>query len=122
VDSKVGTGHIHSRHRKGGSSQRRFERRRENESQAFFDRVCGRARERLGPYLEDLDHVVYGGERHTLQAFRKRCVFLGALSDRVLPLVLNVREPKQASLEAAIAEVWSSSVFSWDEAPEAANT
>ena len=113
LSSKVGTGHIHSRHRKGGSSQRRFERGREKQIEYFFDRVCSRVRERLEPYIGQLDYVVYGGERHTLLSFRKQCQFLGAIDDRTLRSSVNVREPKQATLEAAIDEVWSSEVIWW---------
>ncbi|MCJ7522830.1 MAG: hypothetical protein MUP21_11555 [Dehalococcoidia bacterium] len=111
--SKVGTGNIHSRHRKGGSSERRFARHREKEMEYFFTRVCGRVQERLEPYIERLDYLVYGGERHTLLAFRKRCEFLKRLDDRALVPLINVREPKQATLEAAIEQVWSSEVIQW---------
>jgi len=113
LSSKVGTGHIHSRHRKGGSSQRRFERGREKQIEYFFDRVCAHVRERVEPYLGQLDYVVYGGERYTLLAFRKQCEFLGAIDDRTLRSSVNVREPRQATLEAAIGEVWSSEVIQW---------
>jgi len=113
LSSKVGTGHIHSRHRKGGSSQRRFERGREKQIESFFARVCSRVREHLEPYIGQLDYVVYGGERHTLLSFRKQCRFLGAIDDRILTSSVNVREPKQATLEAAIDEVWSSKVIQW---------
>ena len=113
LSSKVGTGHIHSRHKKGGSSQRRFERGREKQVESFFGRVCSRVRERLEPYLGQLDYVVYGGERYTLLAFRKQCEFLGAIDDRTLRSSVNVREPRQATLEAAIGQVWSSEVIQW---------
>lgn len=117
LSSKVGTGHIHARHRKGGSSQRRFERGREKEIEQFFERVCSRVREHIEPHLRHLDYVVLGGERHTLLAFRRRCQFLEAVQDRTLESLLNVREPKQASLEAAIDLVWSSAVIQWSEDP-----
>jgi hypothetical protein len=116
LTSKVGTGLVHARHRKGGSSQQRFARRRLNQMDALFDRVCGRVEERLGPYASELDYVVYGGERHTLLAFRRHCDFLRKLDDRVLPSLLNIREPKQASLEAALDGVWCSRLLSWSEA------
>jgi len=116
LTSKVGGGLVHARHRKGGSSQRRFERRRVNQMDALFDRVCGRVEERLGPYASELDYVVCGGERHTLLAFRRRCDFLRKLDDRVLPSLLNIREPKQASLEVALDEVWNSRLLTWREA------
>lgn len=113
VSSKVGTGHIHSRHKKGGSSQRRIERGREKQILYFFDRVCTRARERLEPYVGQLDYVVYGGERHTLLSFRKRCGFLKRFDDRTLGSLLDIREPRQVTLESAIGEAWSSVVIQW---------
>jgi hypothetical protein len=114
LSSKVGTGNIHQRHRKGGSSARRFERHREKQIESFFERVCLRVRERLEPYLEQLDHVYYGGERNTINSFCRSCKYVEALENRTLKSVLNIREPKQASLEAAIIEVWSSKVIQWD--------
>ncbi len=113
LSSKVGTGHIHSRHKKGGASQRRFERGREKQVENFFERVCSRVRERLEPYVGQLDYVVYGGERYTLLSFCKQCQFLRAIDDRTLRSSVNVREPRQATLEAAIDEVWSSEVIQW---------
>jgi peptide subunit release factor 1 (eRF1) len=115
LSSKVGTGHIHARHKKGGSSQRRFERGREKQVEDFFDRVCSRVRERLEPYKAQLDYVVYGGEHHTLLSFRKQCRFLQQVDDRTLEPVLNVRRPRQATLWGAIGAVWSSEVIRWQE-------
>jgi len=115
VSSKVGTGLVHSRHRQGGSSAHRFERHREKQIETFFTRVCGHVREHWEPYLKQLDYVIYGGERHTLLSFRKQCEFLQQFDDRVLGTTLNVREPKQATLEAAITQAWSSEVVVWEE-------
>ena len=81
----------------------------------FFERVCGHAREHLEPYVKQMDYVVYGGERKTLQLFRKQCNFLKAFDDRVFPRTLNVRKPRQATLEEAITEVWSSTLIEWGE-------
>jgi hypothetical protein len=116
ISSKVGSGLIHSKHSKGGSSQRRFERGREKQMEQFFERICRHARERIEPLLDRLDYLVYGGERSTILAFRKQCKFLRALDDRVVGRLLDIRDPKQASLEAAIGEAWMSDVFEWDEA------
>ena len=115
VSSKVGTGLIHSRHKKGGSSQRRFERHREKQIELFFSRVCTHVRERLEPHIGRLDYVIYGGERNTLLLFRKQCRFLQLLEDRTLEALLNVREPGQRALEAAIGEAWSSRLIEWIE-------
>ena len=118
VSSKVGTGLVHSRHKKGGSSAHRFERHREKQIEYFFTRVCHHVQERLEPYLQQLDYVIYGGERHTLLSFRKQCHFLQQLDGRTLGTLLNVREPKQAALEAAITQVWSSEVIQWEESQD----
>lgn len=115
LSSKVGTGLVHSRHRQGGSSAHRFERHREKQIEYFFTRVCGHAREHLEPHLRQLDYIVYGGERHTLLSFRKQCEFTQNFDDRILESRLNVREPRQASLETAISQVWSSEVIEWQE-------
>jgi peptide subunit release factor 1 (eRF1) len=113
MSSKVGTGLVHSRHKKGGSSARRFERHREKQMEYFFDRVCVHVREQLEPMVRDLDYVIYGGERYNLLEFRKQCQFLRRLDDRTLDTLANVRRPRQATLEAAIHLVWSSLVIKW---------
>lgn len=115
ISSKVGTGLIHSRHKKGGSSQRRFERHREKQMEGFFDRVCTHVRSNLEPYARQIDHVVYGGERNTLREFRKQCNFLSEFDERTMGLRLNVRKPRQPALEAATADIWSSELVEWVE-------
>jgi peptide subunit release factor 1 (eRF1) len=118
MSSKVGTGLVHSRHKKGGSSAHRFERHREKQIEYFFTRVCNHVEEHLEPYLQQLDYVIYGGERHTLLSFRKQCHFLQQLDERTLGTLLNVREPKQTALEAAITQVWSSELIQWEESQD----
>lgn len=111
--SKVGTGLVHARHKKGGSSSGRFARHREKQAETFFSRVCAHLRDKIEPDLAGLDFVIYGGEKHTVSSFRKQCSFTGQLDGRTLDYLLNVREPKQASLEAAIGDAWSSRVNRW---------
>lgn len=113
ITSKVGTGLVHGRHRQGGSSARRFERHREAQMGAFFTRVCTRTREQIEPYSRQLDYLYFGGERGTVTEFRKQCRFVQTLETKTLPMLLNVREPKQASLINAISEAWSSRVLGW---------
>jgi len=113
VSSKVGAGNIHSRHRQGGSSSHRFERHRDKQIETFFTRVCGHVRENLEPHARELDWVVYGGTKETVLEFRKQCSFLRQFDGRTHELRLNVREPKQATLEASIEEIWSSRVVEW---------
>ena len=115
LSSKVGTGLVHSRHRQGGSSAHRFERHREKQIESFFTRVCTHVQENLEPYVKQMSYLIYGGERYTLLSFRKQCEFLQQFEDRILSKQLNIREPKQATLVAAISQVWSSDLFVWEE-------
>jgi peptide subunit release factor 1 (eRF1) len=115
LTAKAGTGLVHSRHKKGGSSQQRFARHREKQIETFFTRVCGHVREQIEPYLNSLDYVRYGGERITINSFRKQCQFVSKLDKYVIEALLSVREPKRATLQEAIEEVWSSRVIEWNE-------
>jgi len=115
IASKVGTGLIHARHRKGGSSQHRFERHREKQIEQFVLRVCGHVQERFGAHAQILDYVVYGGARTTILELRKRCSFLLQFDNRTLPPLLDIPEPRQTVLEAAVGKTWSSKIIEWHE-------
>ncbi len=117
VSSKVGTGLVHGRTRKGGSSQQRFQRRRENQSRQFLERVCGHAMEHIRPYEDTLDYLLYGGPRQTVLRLRKECPFLKSFEDRTLP-VMDVPALRRKVLESAVSRVWSSRVIEWQEEEE----
>ncbi|UCG54794.1 MAG: hypothetical protein JSV32_00825 [Dehalococcoidia bacterium] len=114
ISSKVGTGLIHGRHKKGGSSQQRFQRRREHQVQEFLDRVCLHAKEQIEPHAQLVDYIVYGGPSQTVLLLQKRCPFLQSLEDRVLPL-LDVTSLRQRVLETAVGRIWSSCIVDWQE-------
>lgn len=114
ITSKVGTGLVHGRHKKGGSSQQRFQRHRQNQIQQFLDRVCAHVMERFGPHAQRLNYIVYGGPRHTVLLLQKGCPFLRSFEDRVLPL-LDVPSLRQKVLETAVGRVWSSCIIEWQE-------
>jgi peptide subunit release factor 1 (eRF1) len=113
VTSKVGTGLIHGRHKKGGSSQQRFRRHREKQIEYFLTRVCGHIQERLKPHTSTLDFVAYGGAQTTISLLQKQCPFLARLEGEILPPLLDIPEPRQAVLEKAVRRVWSTSVIEW---------
>jgi len=115
MTSKVGTGLVHGRHKKGGSSQQRFQRRREKQVDEFLDRVCLHAREQFEAQAKTIDYMVYGGPRQTVMQLQKRCPFLGSFADRLLP-PLDVPDPRQEVLEKAVGRIWSSRVTEWREA------
>jgi peptide subunit release factor 1 (eRF1) len=113
IDSKTGTGLVHARHKKGGSSQARFARHREKQIEQFLNRVCGHARERIEPHARSLDYIIYGGARTTILSLRKQCPFLSQFEDRILRMLLDIPEPRQVVLEKAIGTVWSTDVIEW---------
>jgi hypothetical protein len=112
VSSKVGTGLVHGRTKKGGSSSARFQRRRQNQAREFLERVCIHAREHLVPYEKTLDYLLYGGPRQTVQQLQKECPFLKVFEDQTLP-VTDVPALRRKVLEATITRLWSSRVIEW---------
>jgi hypothetical protein len=99
VDSKVGSRFVKGRHKKGGSSQRRFERRRGEQARMALEQAADTAARVLLPHVADLDALVLGGDRAALRE---------VLADhRLRPLrplvsedVLEVAEPRLKVLEA----------------------
>ena len=115
ISSKVGTGLVHGRHKKGGSSQMRFQRHREKQIESFLNRVCGHVQERLQPHAKLVDYVVYGGARTTILSLQKRCPFLRQFDNSILPPLLDIPAPRKAVLEAAVSRIWSSCVMKWQD-------
>lgn len=113
--SKVGTGLIHSRHRQGGSSAARFRRHREKQIETFLTRACGHVKENLGPYIDVAEYAVFGGARTTIELICKACPALQQLEGRQLPPLLDIPDPRQYVLEAAVKRIWSSRVIEYRE-------
>jgi len=113
IDSKTGTGLVHARHKKGGSSQARFARHREKQIEEFLGRVCGHVREHIEPHARSLDYLVYGGARTTIGTLRKQCPLLSQFDGHILRMLLDIPEPRRAVLEKAIDTIWSTDVIKW---------
>jgi hypothetical protein len=111
VGSFAGTGLVHARHHKGGSSSQRFARHREKQMESFFTRVEGHAREIIEPHLKEIDFILYGGTRDTLQVMWKQCSFFTRLRGKVVDRLISVREPKRSSFEEAIELAYMSTIF-----------
>ncbi len=114
IASKVGTGLVHGRHRQGGSSAARFQRRRHNQADAFLDRVCGHIRERLGLETRPVGYIIYGGARVTFEKLQKRCPLLQRFENFTLPPLLEIPAPRQPILEAAVKRIWSCHIVRWE--------
>lgn len=111
IAAKAGTGLVHARHHKGGSSAHRFERHRDKQIEYFFTRIEVHAREILEPQIKEIDYVFYGGTRATLQTLWKQCRFFGTLQNKVVDRLLSVREPRRSSFEEAVGLVYMSTMF-----------
>ncbi len=110
VASKTDTRHVKSRHRKGGSSQRRFERSRERLIREIYDAACKTARNVFEPYQDRIDYVLMGGERHTLGGFTRRCDYIKRMAATRLQRTLQVDRPGLKALQNMPREIWKSRV------------
>ena len=108
--SKTDTRYVKNRHRKGGSSQRRFERSRERLVRELFDKACEVTRQLFSPYEMAMDYILLGGERHTLRAFGERCDYLRRNRSKTLSRVLSVHSPNHVAISRIAREVWQSRV------------
>ena len=111
LSSKTGSRYVKSRHRAGGSSQRRFERSRERLVRELFDRACMAAKDVFEPYASGMDYVLTGGERHTVKGFLSRCGYLRGLEQKTLTRLLQVHRPGLEPLRNISLEVWKSRVL-----------
>ena len=99
VDSKVDSRFVKGRHKKGGSSQRRFERRREEQARDALEQAADTAVRVLLPHRADLDALVLGGDRGALREVMGD-VRLRPLRALLSEDVLDVPEPRLRVLEA----------------------
>jgi Actinobacteria/chloroflexi VLRF1 release factor len=99
VDSKVGRRNVHGRHKKGGSSQKRFERRRGEQARVALQSAADVAARILVPYAGQLDALVTGGDRTAIEAVLED-PRLAAVRDVVAPRVLDVPDPRLSVLRA----------------------
>jgi hypothetical protein len=98
---------VKNRHRKGGQSQRRFDRIREKQVHELFADTCEQARARLTPHAGRVDFLAFGGDRRAVQDCLKECRFLREFPAPVLPRFLTVPEPRHETLERLPALLYS---------------
>ncbi len=111
--SKTDRRFVKNRHRKGGQSQRRFDRIREKQIFELFGKACEDLQGTLAPYEREIEHMFIGGDRQALIAFRKQCDYLDrTFGTRVMSRHLPVTgDPRKASLDAVPRDAWSSEVW-----------
>ena len=111
VTSKTDARYVKGRHSAGGTSQKRFERIRQGQINRIYDKACQAVEAQLGPYADQLDYIVLGGESFTLIGFWKSCPFLLRHEKIIQGRRLNVRDPKRDTLEQVGDMVWESRVW-----------
>jgi peptide subunit release factor 1 (eRF1) len=107
VASKVGSRFVKGRHKKGGSSQSRFRRRRDEQERALIDDAAETAARVLEPYRERIEHVALGGDRAAVRRVLER---LPWLEEKALPRFFAVPDPRLRELERLLYELYSAEV------------
>ncbi|HEV2086789.1 MAG TPA: acVLRF1 family peptidyl-tRNA hydrolase [Cryptosporangiaceae bacterium] len=102
VASKVDTRLVHGRHKKGGSSQQRFARRREGQVRELTQAAADVVARVLLPELASLDAVVAGGDRSAVTAVLADGR-LAAVVDKLTDRFLTVPDPRRAVLDGTPA-------------------
>lgn len=110
IASKVGQRLVHGRHRAGGSSAKRFSRRREEQAKALIEEAAATAVRVLTPHLERIEFVALGGDRSALARTVAARRELAALEERAMPRFFSVPEPRQRVLERVIDDIYSAEV------------
>lgn len=97
--SKTDTRYVKGKHHAGGTSQRRFQRVRENQIHRLYAEASEALERQWQPWLDRLDFVALGGEAATVRGFARECRLLSRLAPITLPHRLDVREPNRAALD-----------------------
>ena len=69
--SKTDSRYVKGKHHAGGTSQLRYTRVREGQMRRLYVKVCETVRAQFEPLAGELDYVVLGGEKFTLNGFLK---------------------------------------------------
>ena len=112
--SKTDARYVKGRHHAGGTSQKRFERIREGQMHRIFDKACQTVHNQFAPWAGQIEYLLLGGERFTLDGFLKSCPEMKALRPITLARRLNVRDPKRDTLPAVGSMLRESRVWTID--------
>jgi Actinobacteria/chloroflexi VLRF1 release factor len=107
VASKVGSRFVKGRHKKGGSSSGRFSRRRDEQARELIEEAAEVAAGVVEPWRDRVEFAALGGDRAAIERALAASQELGWLSERALPRVFNVPDPRQAVLERLPYDLYS---------------
>ena len=111
VSSKTDTRYVKGRHSAGGTSQKRYSRIREGQIKLIYEKTCQAVNDQFTPYLGDMQFVLLGGDKFTLNGLIKKCPMLDDLRNITLSRRLNVRNPKRDTLESVAFSLKESSLY-----------
>jgi peptide subunit release factor 1 (eRF1) len=111
LSAKTSTRYVKGRHHAGGTSQRRFQRIREGQIRRLYDAACLVTQSQFSPFAHELDYILLGGERFTLNGFLKACSYLEQFQGITLGRRLNIRDPKHDTLEQVAGMLRESRVY-----------
>ena len=106
VASKVGSRFVKGKHKKGGSSQSRFRRRREEQARALIQEAGEVAASVLEPWRGRVEFVALGGDRKAVDEVLK-APQLAWLAEQALPRFFDVPEPRQRVLERLAYDLYA---------------
>lgn len=112
--SKTDSRYVKGKHHAGGTSQLRYTRIREGQMRRLYVKVCESIRAQFEPVASQLDHVVLGGEKFTLNGFLKVCPRLDEYKGITLKRRLNIRDPKRETLDDLGSTLHESRVWGLD--------
>ena len=99
ASSKTDSRYVKGKHHAGGTSQLRYTRVREGQMRRLYVKVCETVRAQFEPLAGELDYVILGGEKFTLNGFLKVCPRLEEYKNITLKRRLNIRDPKRDTLD-----------------------
>ena len=112
IASKIGQRNVHGRHRAGGSSANRFRRRREEQARELVEAAADTALRVLGPYVDRLEAVAFGGDRFAVRDTVAASRELAVLEAKALPRFFDVPDPRRAVLDRFGYELYAALVES----------
>jgi hypothetical protein len=114
LSSKTDARYVKGKHHAGGTSQLRFTRVREGQMRRLYVKVCETIKAQFEPVASELDHVILGGEKFTLNGFLKVCPRLDEFKKITLKRRLNIRDPKRDTLDDLGSTLHESRVWALD--------
>ena len=114
LTAKTDARYVKSRHAAGGTSQKRYQRIREGQMRLLYDKACQAVQTQFSSVNEELDFVLLGGEKFTLDGFLKVCPYLERQREKILDRRLNVRDPKRDTLEEVAGMLSECRVYPMD--------